>query len=75
LVGYRSRGVSITGKGWRPTDTDAAGAFSGNPGVEKARAEFESAQKIEETFYKNFDGIDFASREAKPQRSLPNDVF
>lgn len=33
--------------------------FSGNPDVEKARAEFERAQKIEETFHSDFDGIDF----------------
>jgi hypothetical protein len=33
--------------------------FSGNPDVKKARAEFERAQKIEETFHKVFDGIDF----------------
>ena len=33
--------------------------FSGNPAIEKARAEFENAQKIEEGFHKNFDGVDF----------------
>ena len=31
--------------------------ISGNPGVEKARAEFESAQKIEETFHEDFYGV------------------
>ena len=31
--------------------------FSGNPDVDKARAEFERAQKIEETFHKDFNGI------------------
>jgi hypothetical protein len=31
--------------------------FSGDPDVEKARAEFEHAQGIEETFHKDFDGI------------------
>jgi hypothetical protein len=30
---------------------------SGDPDVEKARAEFEYAQGIEETFHKEFDGI------------------
>jgi hypothetical protein len=35
------------------------GRFSGNPDIEKARAEFERAQKIEETFHKDFDGVDF----------------
>jgi hypothetical protein len=33
--------------------------LSGNADVEKARAEFERAQKVEETFQKDFDGIDF----------------
>src|SRR5258707_15541607 len=33
--------------------------FSGNPDVEKATAEFERAQRVEETFHKDFDGIDF----------------
>jgi hypothetical protein len=33
--------------------------FSGNPDVEKARAEFERAQKAEERFHKDFDGLDF----------------
>jgi len=36
--------------------------FSGNPNIEKARAEFERAQKTEETFHKDFDGIGFTSR-------------
>jgi len=36
--------------------------FSGNPNIEKARAEFERAQKTEETFHRDFDGIDFTSR-------------
>ena len=33
--------------------------FSGNPDIEKARAEFESAQNVEEKFHKDFDGVDF----------------
>ena len=33
--------------------------FSGNPEIEKAKAEFEHAQKVEEKFHKDFDGIDF----------------
>jgi hypothetical protein len=36
--------------------------FSRNPGVEKARAEFDRAQKVEESFHKEFDGLDFTSR-------------
>ena len=36
--------------------------LSGNPNIKKARAEFERAQKTEETFHKDFDGIDFTSR-------------
>jgi hypothetical protein len=35
------------------------GQFSGNPDFEKARAEFERAQKIKEAFHKDFDGVDF----------------
>jgi hypothetical protein len=31
--------------------------FSSNPDVEKAKAEFEHAQEIEETSHKDFDGI------------------
>jgi hypothetical protein len=33
--------------------------FSGNPVIEKAKAEFERAQKVEERFHKDFDGVDF----------------
>ncbi len=33
--------------------------FSGNPDIEKAKAEFERAQKVEETFHKDFDQVDF----------------
>ena len=36
--------------------------FSGNPGVEKARAEFGRAQEIEERFHRDFDGVDFTIR-------------
>jgi hypothetical protein len=36
--------------------------FSRNPDVEKARVEFERAQKAEESFHKDFDGLDFTSR-------------
>ena len=35
--------------------------FSRNPDVEKASAEFERAQKVEERFHRGFDGIDFTS--------------
>jgi hypothetical protein len=35
--------------------------FSGDHDVQKARAEFEGAQKIEETLCKDFDGIDCTS--------------
>jgi hypothetical protein len=37
--------------------------FSDNPDVEKARTDFERAQKIEETFYKDFDGSTSRVRE------------
>jgi hypothetical protein len=33
--------------------------FSGNPEIEKAKAEFERAQEVEDRFHKDFDGIDF----------------
>jgi hypothetical protein len=33
--------------------------FTGNPDVEKARMEFDRAQKVEEKFHKDFDGQDF----------------
>jgi hypothetical protein len=38
------------------------GRFSRDPDVEKARVEFERAQEDEETFHKDFDGINFAVR-------------
>jgi hypothetical protein len=33
--------------------------FEGNPDIEKAKAEFDRAQKVEERFHKDFDGADF----------------
>lgn len=36
--------------------------FSGNPAIEKARTVFERAQKAEEDFHKDFDGLDFSRR-------------
>jgi hypothetical protein len=36
--------------------------FSRNPGIEKARAEFERAQAVEEKFHKDFDGVEFTNR-------------
>jgi hypothetical protein len=33
--------------------------FSGNPDAEKAQAEFERAQKVEEGLKRIFDGVDF----------------
>ena len=36
--------------------------FSRDPGVAKARVEFEGAQKAEERFHKDFDGQDFTER-------------
>ena len=42
--------------------------FSGNPDIEKARTEFEHAQKVEEQFHKDFDGVDFTNRSG--QKSL-----
>jgi hypothetical protein len=36
--------------------------FLRNPQVEKARTEFEHAQRAEERFHKDFDGLDFTRR-------------
>ena len=36
--------------------------FSRNPDIEKARAKFECAQKVEEQFHSEFDGLDFTNR-------------
>jgi hypothetical protein len=36
--------------------------FSRNPDVERERAEFERAQKAEEKFHKDIDGVDFTKR-------------
>ena len=44
--------------------------FAANPDVEKARSEFERAQKIEETFHRDFDGIDFTSSGNSPLAGL-----
>ena len=36
--------------------------FSPSPDVEWARVEFEHAQKVEEVFHKDFDGLDYGQR-------------
>jgi hypothetical protein len=36
--------------------------FSLNPDVEKAMVKFNRAQKVEQAFHKEFDGLDFANR-------------
>ncbi len=36
--------------------------FSGNPDVQKARAKFDRAQKVEKRFHRDFDGVDFTKR-------------
>jgi hypothetical protein len=36
--------------------------FSRNPDIEKARVEFDRAQKVEEKFHHDFDGVDFTKR-------------
>jgi hypothetical protein len=36
--------------------------FSRNHGVAKARMEFARAQKAEQRFHRDFDGLDFTSR-------------
>jgi hypothetical protein len=42
--------------------------FSGNPGVEKARAEFERAQEVEERFLHDFDGVDFTMQKGRSSK-------
>jgi hypothetical protein len=58
----RSRSLAKIRKGGGPTDLFLLKRFSINPEIEKARAEFERAQKTEEKFHKDFDGADFTSR-------------
>ena len=36
--------------------------FEGNPDVEKAKVDFDRAQKAEQKFHHDFDGQDFTSR-------------
>jgi hypothetical protein len=36
--------------------------FEGNPDVEKAKVDFDRAQKVEERFHQDFDGQDFTIR-------------
>jgi hypothetical protein len=43
--------------------------FSGDPEIQKAAAEFDHAQKLEETFLKDFEGQDFTSRSLKDEAS------
>jgi hypothetical protein len=43
--------------------------FSHHPEVQKAAAEFEHAQKLEETFLKKFEGQDFTSRSLEDESS------
>jgi hypothetical protein len=41
--------------------------FSRSPEVEKAKVEFDRAQKVEERFHKDFDGIDFTGNSLPTQ--------
>jgi hypothetical protein len=43
--------------------------FSGDPEVQKAAAEFDHAQKLEETFLKDFEGRDITSRSLEDESS------
>jgi hypothetical protein len=43
--------------------------FSGDPELQKAAAEFDQAQKLEETFLKDFEGQDFTSRRLEDESS------
>jgi hypothetical protein len=43
--------------------------FSGDPEVQKAASEFDQAQKLEETFLKDFQGQDFTSHSLEDERA------
>jgi hypothetical protein len=43
--------------------------FSGNLEIQKAAAEFDHAQKLEQTFLKDFEGQDFTSRSLEDERA------
>jgi hypothetical protein len=43
--------------------------FSGDPEVQKTAAEFDHAQKLEETFLKDFEGQDITSRSLEDESS------
>jgi hypothetical protein len=51
-----------TGDGCGPRDAGLLKRFSRDPGVAKARVEFERAQRVEERFHKDFDALNFTSR-------------
>jgi hypothetical protein len=51
-----------TGDGCGPRDAGLLKRFSRDPGVAKARLEFERAQRVEERFHKDFDALNFTSR-------------
>lgn len=45
--------------------------LSFDPDIERARAEFDRGQAVEERFHKDFDGVDFSARGADPIPALP----
>ena len=49
--------------------------FSRDPGVAKARPEFEHAQRVEETFHKDFDGLDLTMSVTRIRTSRSADPF
>jgi hypothetical protein len=46
--------------------------FSRNPDVQKARAEFDCAQKVKEKFHHDFDGVDFTGKSIPPYDKSEN---
>jgi len=56
----------------RPADKETAALlerFSGHSEVQKATAEFDHAQKLEETFLKDFEGQDITRRSLEDESS------
>jgi hypothetical protein len=49
--------------------------FSRDPGVAKARAEFEHAQRAEETFHSDFDGLDLTMSVTRIRTLAPPACF
>src|ERR1700730_12303258 len=49
--------------------------FAAYTDVEKARAEFDRAQKVEKQFHRDFDGLDFTGKSLPPHDKSENTSF